>query len=216
MWAAARRNRHLLRQFISAGGHRKPGARSHYADRRRLLHRRLDRVGVVCGTALMMSPVDLTAAAREEMVKRGFDPDIPADALKQAQSITPHPNGRDLTSLPWSSIDNDSSRDLDQVEWAERVADGIRVLVGIADVSAAVARNTPIDAYAGHETTTVYAGVKTFPMLPEQLSTDLTSLSEGEDRAAVVIEYVVGGDGCIARHSVYPATVRNRARLMYS
>jgi len=163
-----------------------------------------------------MSPIDLTAAAREEMINRGFEPDIPADALKQAQTITPHPNGRDLTSLPWSSIDNDSSRDLDQVEWAERVSDGIRVLVGIADVSAAVAKGTPIDAYAGRETTTVYAGVKTFPMLPEQLSTDLTSLSEGEDRAAVVIEYVVGSDGCIGRHSVYPATVRNRARLTYN
>jgi len=62
-----------------------------------------------------MSPIDLTAAAREEMINRGFEPDIPADALKQAQTITPHPNGRDLTSLPWSSIDNDSSRDLDQV-----------------------------------------------------------------------------------------------------
>src|SRR5581483_8521011 len=86
----------------------------------------------------------------------------------------------------------------------------------IADVSAAVAKDTPIDAYAGHETTTVYAGVKTFAMLPEELSTNLTSLSEGEARAAVVIEFIVRGDGCVTEHSVYPATVRNRARLTYS
>jgi VacB/RNase II family 3'-5' exoribonuclease len=162
-----------------------------------------------------MSHIDLIAAAREEMIDHGFDPDIPADALHQAQAITPHPNGRDLTALPWSSIDNDDSRDLDQVEWAERVARGIRVLVGIADVSAAVAKNTPIDAYAGRQTTTVYAGARTFPMLPERLSTDLTSLSEGQDRAAVVIEFVVGPDGCIAHPAVYPATVRNCARLTY-
>jgi exoribonuclease-2 len=163
-----------------------------------------------------MSNVDLTAAAREEMIKRGFTPDIPADALQQAQTISPHPDGRDLTSIAFSSIDNDESRDLDQVEWVERVPDGIRVLVGIADVSAAVPKDSPIDAYAAHETTTVYAGVRTFPMLPEKLSTDLTSLSEGEDRAAVVIEFVFGADGCIARYSVYPARLRNRARLTYN
>src|SRR3954452_13366772 len=130
-----------------------------------------------------MSDMNLESAARQEMIRRGFDPDIPDEAVHQAKNITPHPNGRDLTSLPWSSIDNDESRDLDQVEWAERVSDGIRVLVGIADVSAAVPKDTPIDAYASSATTTVYAGVKTFPMLPEALSTDLTSLSEGQDRA---------------------------------
>src|SRR5205823_4408880 len=93
LWAAAGRNRNLLRQLVPAGRHGKPGARRHYADRRSVLHRGLDRVGVVCRTAFSMSPIDLTAAAREEMIKRGFDPDIPADALQQAQSITPHPNG---------------------------------------------------------------------------------------------------------------------------
>src|SRR4051812_29176213 len=98
-----------------------------------------------------MTGIDLAAAAREEMIRRGFLPDIPADALQQAKSVTPRPGGRDLTSLPWSSIDNDESRDLDQVEWAERVSDGIRVLVGIADVSAAVAKGTPIDVYAAYE-----------------------------------------------------------------
>jgi VacB/RNase II family 3'-5' exoribonuclease len=163
-----------------------------------------------------MTHPDLSAAAREEMIRRGFNPDIPAAALQQAQQIVPHPNGRDLTSLAWSSIDNDESRDLDQVEWAERVADGIRVLVGIADVSAAVDKDTPIDAYAGHETTTIYAGVRTFPMLPEHLSTNLTSLSEGEARAAVVLEFIVQPDGCLGDHRVYPATIRNRARLTYS
>src|SRR3982751_550579 len=112
------------------------------------------------------SNVDLSAIARQDMIARGFEPDMPAAARQQAEAAQQSAAGEitDLTALLWSSIDNDESRDLDQVEWAERVANGIRVLVGIADVSAAVARNTPIDAYAGHETTTVYAGVKTFPM----------------------------------------------------
>jgi len=161
--------------------------------------------------------MNLEQAARQEMVENGLDPDIPPAALSQAQGLSPAPsNGRDLTALLWSSIDNDESRDLDQVEYAERVAAGIRVLVGIADVSAAVAKGTPVDDYAASETTTVYGGVHTFPMLPERLSTDLTSLSEGQDRAALIIEFVVAADGSISGEAVYPAMVRNRAKLAYS
>lgn len=162
--------------------------------------------------------MDLVAAARREMIERGFEPDIPSDARRQLQSISGAPDRSlpDLTSLPWSSIDNDDSRDLDQIEWTERVDGGIRVLVGVADVDSAVRRGTPIDCYAAHETTTVYTGVHTFPMLPERLSTDLTSLSEGQDRAAVVIEYVAAPDGSITRTKVYRALVRNQARLTYN
>ena len=129
---------------------------------------------------------DLAAAARQEMIDHGFVPDFPATVEQQLASIEPQPDGslRDLRSLVWSSIDNDDSRDLDQIEWAERTANCIRVRVAIADVEACVAKATPIDGYAAQETTTVYAGVRTFPMLPERLSTDLTSLGEGQDRAA--------------------------------
>jgi exoribonuclease-2 len=161
---------------------------------------------------------DLVAAARQEMREHGFDPEFPAEAERQLAGIEPGRNGdlRDLTGLLWSSIDNDESRDLDQIEWAERVAGGIRVLVGIADVDSLVAKSTPIDCHAGRETTTVYAGIRTFPMLPERLSTDLTSLSEGQDRDAIVIEMVVAADGDIASNRIYRARVRNRAQLTYS
>ena len=120
------------------------------------------------------SQVDLAAIARQEMMARGFEPDIPAAAQQQADGARQkaEPGLKDLTALLWSSIDNDDSRDLDQVEWAERAAGGIRVLVGIADVDCAVAKGTPIDDHAARETTTVYAGIRTFPMLPERLSTD--------------------------------------------
>lgn len=161
---------------------------------------------------------DLVAASRQEMLAHGFLPDVPADAMKQLQSIhaAPDPNLRDLTGLLWSSIDNDDSRDLDQIEWAERMPAGIRVLVGIADVDTAVKKLTPIDRYAAHETTSVYSGIHTYPMLPEKLSTDLTSLSEGGDRAAVVIEYVVGDDGSLSSATIYRARVRNHAQLTYN
>jgi len=161
---------------------------------------------------------DLVAAARQEMLERGFEPEFPPEAERQLASIEPGPAEglEDLTSLLWSSIDNDESRDLDQIEWAERVADGVRVLVGIADVDSLVAKSTPIDTHAARETTTVYAGVRNFPMLPERLSTDLTSLSEGQDRQAIVIEMLVAMDGDIASSRVYRALVRNRAQLTYS
>ncbi|MBS1857100.1 MAG: RNB domain-containing ribonuclease [Acidobacteria bacterium] len=152
------------------------------------------------------------------MAERGFEPDLPAAAAEQARTLEVHadPGLRDLSGLLWSSLDNDDSRDLDQIEWAERTAGGIRVLVGVADVDALAARGTPIDAHAERETTTVYTGVHTFPMLPERLSTDLTSLNEGEDRPAIVIEMLVSCDGDIVSSAVYRALVRNRAQLTYS
>src|SRR5450432_1873575 len=161
---------------------------------------------------------DLVAAARQEMTEHGFEPDFPAEAERQLAGIQAHlaEGLRDLTSLLWSSIDNDESRDLDQIEWAERAAGGIRVLVGIADVDSLVPRSTPIDSHAARETTTVYAAIRTFPMLPEKLSTDLTSLSEGALRPSIVIEMLVSADGSIASSGTYPALVRNRAQLTYS
>ncbi|HLK51742.1 MAG TPA: RNB domain-containing ribonuclease [Bryobacteraceae bacterium] len=161
---------------------------------------------------------DLAAAARQEMIDHGFQPDFPAGVAEQLAGINgrPDPSLRDLRSLLWSSIDNDDSRDLDQIEWAERTGGGIRVLVAIADVSASVAQATPIDAYAARETTTVYTGVRTFPMLPERLSTDLTSLAENQDRAAVVIDMTIASDGSIQTSSSYRAVVRNRAQLTYN
>jgi len=162
--------------------------------------------------------VDLAAIARQEMIARGFQPDLPEEARRQAGSArqAAEPALPDLTGLLWSSIDNDESRDLDQVEFAERAAGGIRVLVGIADVDSAVAKDSPVDLYAATETTTVYTGIRTFPMLPEELSTSRTSLNEGEDRVAVVIEMLVAADGSIASNRIDRALVRNRAQLTYS
>ena len=165
---------------------------------------------------------DLNAAARQEMIAQGFNPDFPPDAAQQLASLQrtgPPPCGdgiRDLRSMLWSSIDNDSSRDLDQVEVAERVPGGIRVLIGVADVDCDVPNGSPIDRYAAEETTSVYSGVRTFPMLPEQLSTDLTSLNENQDRVAIVIEFVVSPDGAVSNDSVYRALLRNQAQLTYN
>lgn len=165
---------------------------------------------------------DLFAAARQEMIDRGFRPDFPPDAARQLEALrTRPPSGigsgvTDLRSLLWSSIDNDTSRDLDQAEVAERVSAGIRVLVSVADVDSDVPRGSPIDTYAAGETTSVYTGIHTFPMLPEQLSTDLTSLNQDADRLAVVIDMVVAPDGSITSGGVYRALVRNRAQLTYN
>jgi VacB/RNase II family 3'-5' exoribonuclease len=165
---------------------------------------------------------DLTSAATTEMVRQGLQPDFPPGTQEQLATIRSAgppalaANVRDLRNLLWSSIDNDTSRDLDQIEWAERVAAGILVRIGVADVSASVAKNTPIDQHASAQTKTVYTATRNFPMLPNELSTDLTSLNEGGDRAAIVTEFVVDAEGALQQQAIYRALVHNCAQLAYS
>jgi exoribonuclease-2 len=125
------------------------------------------------------------------------------------------PQVRDLRGLPWSSIDNEESRDLDQVEYVERAAEGYRIFVGIADVDAYAGKGTSLDRHAAFNTVSVYTPGKVFPMLPPRLSTDLTSLVEGQDRLAIVMELCVSLGGAVRCELVYRALVRNRAKLVY-
>jgi VacB/RNase II family 3'-5' exoribonuclease len=169
------------------------------------------------------SHLDLQATAKEIMRQYGFEPDFPAPVstqlanLGQLPQASPSRDVHDMRNLLWSSIDNDTSRDLDQIEVVERVSNGdVKVLVGIADVDAFVPKLTPIDQHAARETTTVYTGIRNFPMLPEQLSTGVTSLLENQDRLSIVIEFVVGSDGNIKSSEVYRALVRNKAQLQYN
>ncbi len=170
------------------------------------------------------SHLDLQATAKQIMIEHGFEPDFPPAVPQQLAQVTNHPPQiapsseiRDLRNLLWSSIDNDTSRDLDQIEVAERVSNGdVRVLVGIADVDAFVSKATPIDQHASRETTTVYTGIKNFPMIPEELSTGATSLLENQDRLSLVIEFVVDSSGSLKSNDVYRAIVRNKAQLQYN
>ena len=158
------------------------------------------------------------------MREQGFEPDFPPAVVQQVRAIGAHPprvvpsaGVKDLRNLLWSSIDNDESRDLDQVEVVEALGDGrTRVLIGIADVDHFVPKRSPIDQYAAFETTSVYTGVRTFPMLPPELSTEATSLNEGGERAVVVTEFVVDAEGDVSEGRVYPALIRNHARLTYN
>src|SRR6476661_6220614 len=142
--------------------------------------------------------VDLDARARQSMIENGFEPDFDRGVIEQVAAIessggAPTVDGaEDLRNLLWSSIDNRTSRDLDQVEYAERLENGaIRILVGIADVDSVVKKDSPIDRRAEANTVTVYTESEIFPMLPEELSTGRTSLNEGQDRLAVVVELIV-------------------------
>ena len=166
---------------------------------------------------------NLVNAAHAVMIEHGFQPDYPAGTDKELAAIQAHPElpaapgAEDLRSLLWSSIDNDTSKDLDQIEWVEQLPDGrIRVLVGVADVDVRVKRGTVIDGHAKSETTSVYTGVKVFPMLPAELSEGITSLNENEDRLAVVIEFCVDAAGTASDGKAYRALVRNRAQLAYN
>ncbi len=164
---------------------------------------------------------DLRAIAHGAMTDRGLEPDFPADAVAQLNAIKgpAQESGaaiRDLRSLLWCSIDNDTSKDLDQLTVAEKLADGsVKVLIAIADVDALVKKGSPIDRHARTNTTSVYTAAEIFPMLPERLSTDLTSLNEGQVRLAVVIEMTVAGDGTVQNSQIYRALVTNKAKLAY-
>jgi len=164
----------------------------------------------------------LRAIAVRAMRERGLEPTMPPAALDQAAALKEAPRTtevptRDLRNLLWCSIDNDDSRDLDQLSVAESLKDGkVRLMVAIADVDAAVAKHSAVDRHAEQNTTSVYTPAAIFPMLPERLSTDLTSLNDQQDRLAVVIEFVVSSDGALASSDVYGAVVRNQAKLAYN
>ena len=164
----------------------------------------------------------LAERAHQAMLDNGFAPefsDAVFEQLRQIAAVGEPEFGadvQDLRHLLWSSIDNRTSRDLDQVEWAERLENGdIRVLVGIADVDARVPKDSPIDDHARQNTVTVYTQSKIFPMLPEQLSTDITSLSEGEDRLAVVADMTVKENGDVPVSNFFRAFVHNHAKFSY-
>ncbi|HUA25954.1 MAG TPA: RNB domain-containing ribonuclease [Steroidobacteraceae bacterium] len=164
----------------------------------------------------------LLRVARAAMLERGLLPDFSAAAMRETDGIKGAANlpvagqARDLRNLLWASIDNDDSLDLDQLSVAEpRDGGAVCVWVAIADVDALVHRGSALDDHARHNTASVYTAGHTFPMLPERLSTDLTSLRQDVERLAIVVEMVVDSDGKVTQSDVYQAMVLNRAKLAY-
>ena len=166
---------------------------------------------------------ELKIIANRILIENNFVPVIPASALEAVESLvasninlTADSSIRDLRSLLWSSIDNSSSRDLDQVEYAESLPNGdIKLLIGIADVDALISKDSIVDRFAYKNTVSIYAANQVFPMLPEQISTDLTSLRPEVDRLAIVVEMLVPADGGVQTKDIYRALVHNHAKLSY-
>ncbi len=164
----------------------------------------------------------LQRIARRVMVEKGLLPDFSAEALVQLGAIqspatTDKAQVRDLRRLLWASIDNDDSRDLDQLTVAEAMpGERVKILVAVADVDAVVSKGSAIDEHARHNTTSVYTAAAIFPMLPEKLSTDITSLGFHADRLAIIVEMVIGPDGSVQDSGLYRACVRNQAKLAYN
>lgn len=163
---------------------------------------------------------DLAQLANQIMRERGLQPEFSKDELQQLSQINnPAPlpsNFVDLRSLLWCSIDNDDSRDLDQLTYAEKGSDTkITLWVAIADVDALVKKDTPIDVHARINTTSVYTPAKIFTMLPEKLSTNLTSLNENEERVTMVVKFQINQTGDILNSSIFQALVHNYAKLTY-
>ena len=164
---------------------------------------------------------DLRAVARQAMIDEGFSPDPDPAVIAELQNVGKHPDAgaplRDLRSLLWSSVDNDDTRDLDQIEFAVETGDGDwRLYIGVADVDSEVPKGSAIDAHAAEQTTTVYTGAVIFPMIPTELSAGATSLFESAERKSVVVEMIVGVDGTVKSAEIYRARVTNKAQLTYS
>jgi exoribonuclease-2 len=165
---------------------------------------------------------DLKAIARRAMINHGLLPDFSSEVIAEVGSIKAsaaqiNSGFRDLRGLLWASIDNDDSRDLDQISVAEPQSDGtVKILVAVADVDATVKKGSAIDNHSRHNTTSVYTAAEIFSMLPEKLSTDLTSLNEGEDRLAIVIQMVIDQKGMLLSSDLYRGLVRNHAKLAYN
>jgi ribonuclease R len=164
----------------------------------------------------------LEGIARKAMLAKGLLPDFSPEAIAeleriQAPAAIPDGAARDLSGLLWCSIDNDDSLDLDQLTVAQQMPDGkVKVFVAVADVDGLVKKGSALDGHARTNTTSIYTAAKTFPMLPEKLSTGLTSLNFNEDRAAMVMELTVAADGSMQDSGIYPGRVRNRAKLAYN
>ena len=171
--------------------------------------------------ALINHRTNLSTLAAWAMFSRGLEPEFPPAALDQLATFKGPAKAsgediRDLTDRNWFSIDNDDSRDLDQLSLSESMPrGGLRVFVAVADVDALVKKGSPIDQHAQFNTTSVYTSARIFPMLPERLSTDLTSLNQGEGRLAMVSEMVFTDDGVLAESTIYRALVHNKAQLAY-
>lgn len=170
----------------------------------------------------------LEATARAALVADGFQPELSAEASAELAALpvatatgTAAPvtdaGVQDLRALLWSSIDNPESRDLDQIEFVEQRPDGsFRIRIGVADVDSVVRKDSALDRHAHANSTSVYTGVHVYPMLPTEISTGITSLNPGEDRAVLVIELVIASDGAPLSHDVYRALAANRAKLDYA
>jgi exoribonuclease-2 len=164
----------------------------------------------------------LQRIAQRVMLERGLLPDFSVEALSelariQAPATIDNGQGRDLRDLLWASIDNDDSRDLDQLTVAGEMPGGaVKILIAVADVDSTVKNGSAIDDHARHNTTSIYTAATIFPMLPEKLSTNLTSLNFNEDRLAIVVEMVIGVDGSLQDGDIYRARVRNHAKLAYN
>ncbi len=169
----------------------------------------------------MNSKPDLKEMAHQALIDAGFIPDFEPAVIAQVDAISNRlpstGDTKDLRHLLWSSIDNADSKDLDQVEYAEKLPEGnTRILVGIADVDAFVPKGSPLDVHAFNNTTTVYTGVMNFSMFPEKLSNDISSLLPGKDKLAMVVDMVLNSEGQLATVDVYRALVRNYAKLNYT
>lgn len=170
-----------------------------------------------------VNSVNLNAIAHDAMLEKGFIPDYSPEILHDLDLMTePHfplPNveARDLRHLLWFSLDNDNSKDLDQLTYAESLPQNkYKIYIAIANVDLLVKKNTPIDLRAAKNTTSVYTPTKTFPMLPEKLSTNLTSLNPGQDRLAIIFEGIISSDGSLEKGEIYQAYVHNFAKLAYN
>ena len=142
-----------------------------------------------------------------------------SELLKEADQIAEKTKKtkyrKDLTNLPFATIDGADAKDFDDAIYCQKNSNGFSLYVAIADVSFYVEVGSKLDKEALKRGTSIYFPGTVVPMLPERLSNDVCSLRPNEDRCAMVCEMSLDAAGKRIKYKFYSALINSKARLTY-
>lgn len=162
--------------------------------------------------------LEVDIALRNNDIPSEFPPEVieEADQLPFEVIEEDKSNRKDLTGVPFVTIDGEDAKDFDDAVYCKKKKDGWRLSVAIADVSHYIKPDTPLDSSALDRGTSVYFPQYVVPMLPEKLSNGLCSLRPDVERLVLVCEMTISGRGRLSSYKFCQGVIRSFARLTYT